>query len=131
MPRVKVEEALNEACPDCGKPLVIKTGRFGRFIACSGFPACRYTRRIVKATGAKCPECGGDLLERRGKKRGRVFYGCANFPTCKFLVNRRPLATLCPECSGLLVVSGRERAACTKCAWKGPVPKEEATPVEA
>ncbi len=109
-------EELDEPCPDCGRPLVIRTGRFGRFISCSGFPECEYRRSVVVKTGALCPICGGDLLERKTRKSGKVFFGCANYPTCSFATWDRPLPAPCPECGGLLTLAnGRQEAACVKC----------------
>jgi DNA topoisomerase I len=110
-----VEEA-NEACPRCGKPLLIRTGRFGRFISCSGFPECDFKKPFMIKTGAICPDCGGDLVERKSRKSAKVFYGCANYPTCTFAVWDRPLPVPCPECGGLLTLgNGRTEAACVKC----------------
>ncbi len=127
MPRVKVEEATDEICGLCGNAMVIKTGRFGRFLACSNFPECRHTRPIQNKTGVLCPRCGGDLLERRSKgKVKRVFYGCSRYPECDFLVNQRPLPEACPECGGLMVSAGQEGARCTTCAWRGDTPEEQA-----
>ena len=123
MPRKPVEEETDEICEECGRPMVIKHGRFGPFVSCTGFPECRNSKPIQKKTGAHCPLCAGDLLERKGK--GRTFFGCSNYPTCSFTVSRKPLPIACPECEGLLVVSGRNNAACTNCAWRGPVPEEE------
>ena len=112
----KPVEELDELCPTCGKHLVIRSGRFGKFISCSGYPECSYKRAIVNKTGVLCPVDGGDLVERRGKKTGKVFYGCANFPTCNFVVWDRPLTVPCPECGGLLTLAnGKEEAACVKC----------------
>ena len=108
-----VEEATEEVCDQCGSPMVIKTGRFGKFMACTGYPACKATRPLP--TGAVCPQCGGDLVEKRG--RGRAFYGCARYPECDFTINRRPLPDPCPECNGLMAAT-RAGAACTNCAWK-------------
>jgi DNA topoisomerase-1 len=109
-------EQLDEACPQCGRPLVIRTGRFGRFVSCSGFPECDYRRSMVVKTGALCPQCGGDLLERKARKSGKTFYGCANFPTCNFATWDRPLPLPCPECGGLLTqANGQTEAACYKC----------------
>ena len=112
----KPVEELDEACPVCGKQLVIRTSRFGKFISCSGYPECSYKRPFVTKTGALCPKDGGDLVERRGKKTGKVFYGCVNFPTCDFVVWDRPLTVPCPECGGLLTLAnGKEEAACVQC----------------
>ena len=123
MPRVRIEEPTDEICEVCGRPMVIKHGRFGQFMSCTGFPECKTTKPLLKKTGAHCPLDGGDLVERRGK--GQVFFGCSNYPECKFTVSRRPLQAACPECEGLLVVAARDNAACTNCAWKGPAPEEE------
>jgi len=110
-----VEEA-NEACPECGKPLLIRNGRFGRFISCSGYPDCTFKKPFLTRTGAVCPQCGGDLVERKGKLKGKLFYGCANYPTCNFAVWDRPLTVPCPECGGLLTLGvGKAEAACVKC----------------
>lgn len=131
MPRRKVEEETDEICETCGMPMVIKTGRFGRFLACTGFPECRTTRRILNKTGASCPKCGGDIVERRSRGRGRPFYGCSRYPECDFLTNRKPVPTPCPECSGLMVIADRDTAACTNCDWQEPMGTdvEEQAPV--
>ncbi|HEY0755537.1 MAG TPA: type I DNA topoisomerase [Ktedonobacteraceae bacterium] len=100
----KPVEEMDEPCPDCGRTLVIRTGRFGRFISCSGFPDCRYRRSVVSKTGALCPNCSGDLVERKTRQKKRVFYGCNNYPTCNFAIWEKPIADLCPQCNGLLVV---------------------------
>ena len=112
----KPVEELDEACPVCGKQLVIRTSRFGKFISCSGYPECSYKRAFVTKTGALCPKDGGELVERRGKKTGKVFYGCANYPTCDFVAWDRPLTVPCPECQGLLTLpNGKEEAVCVRC----------------
>jgi DNA topoisomerase-1 len=112
----KPVEELDEPCPTCGRPLVIRTGRFGRFISCSGFPECEYRRSMVVKTGALCPVDGGELLERKTRKSGKVFYGCANYPKCSFATWDRPLALPCPECGGLLTQGAKApTAACAKC----------------
>lgn len=100
----KPVEELDEQCPECGRNLVIRTGRFGRFISCSGFPECRYGRSFVNKTGALCPQCGGDLVERKTKQRKRIFYGCNNYPTCNFAIWEKPVPELCPNCNGLMVI---------------------------
>jgi DNA topoisomerase I len=91
------DEPTNEVCPSCGKPMVIKHGRFGKFIACSGYPECKTTKPVT--LGIACPEpgCSGELVERRSK-RGRTFYGCSAYPTCKFVLWQRPVAEACPQC---------------------------------
>jgi len=100
----KPVEEIDELCPDCGRNLVIRTGRFGRFISCSGFPECRYRRSFMNKTGALCPLCNGDLVERKTKQKKRVFFGCSNYPTCNFAIWERPVPELCPNCGGLMVI---------------------------
>ncbi len=124
MPRTKIEEETDEVCDSCGLPMVIKTGRFGRFMACTGFPDCRNTKPILNRTGVNCPRCGGDLVERRSRGGRRPFYGCSRYPECDFLVNQRPLPAPCPECSGLMVQRSRDMAACTNCDWSEPVAEQ-------
>lgn len=96
------DEPTDEICPKCGRPMVIKTGRFGRFISCTGYPECKTTRPILKDTGAKCPKDGGMVVERRSKK-GRTFYGCANYPRCDFVSWDRPVPDRCPVCGSYVV----------------------------
>jgi DNA topoisomerase-1 len=123
MPTIEIKpEPTGQMCPDCGSPLVIKLGRFGKFIACSNYPACRHTEPILVKTGAKCPRCGNDIVEKRTKKK-RVFYGCAGYKagdpnSCDFTTWKRPLPQPCPRCGGLLVEAGKNRAQCTKCGEK-------------
>lgn len=124
MPRIKVEEPTEEICDLCGRPMVIKTSRFGRFLACTGFPECRGKKSLLKKTGVSCPDCNtGELVERRGK--GRTFYGCTTYPECTFTVRQRPLPEGCPKCEGLLVAGGRDKARCVSCDYRGPVPERE------
>ena len=109
----KPVEEMDEVCPECGRNLVIRTGRFGRFISCSGFPECRYRRSFMNKTGALCPQCGGDLVERKTRLKKRVFYGCSNYPTCNFATWERPVPDLCPNCGGLMVIPrGRQDPVC-------------------
>jgi DNA topoisomerase-1 len=119
MEKIKLaDEATEEVCPKCGKPMVIKTGRYGKFLACSGFPECKYTTSFQVKTGARCPECGAELVEKRSKKK-RVFYGCINYPECQFAINFKPLPLPCPKCSGLLTLYRQKWAKCSKCDYKG------------
>jgi DNA topoisomerase-1 len=118
MPEVKTEpEVLDRPCPTCGKPLLVRIGRFGKFIGCSDFPTCRYTEPWLEKIGVRCPQDGGDLVTRRTRK-GRSFYGCANYPNCDFTSWKRPLAAPCPKCGGLLVADNRDQAACLSCQEK-------------
>lgn len=115
MPEVKTEpEMLDRNCPETGHPLVIRYGRFGKFIGCSDFPNCRYTEPWLEKVGVSCPQCEGEIVERRTRK-GRVFYGCSNYPECDFTSWKRPLANPCPECEGVLVVENKSHASCIKC----------------
>ena len=127
VPRDQIDEETDEVCEKCERPMVIKLGRFGRFLSCSGFPECRNSRPLLERVGVECPKCGGDLVERRQRgKGGRRFYGCSNYPDCDFSVNRRPLPQPCPECASMLLASGRSNAQCTSCDFRGPVPETEA-----
>ena len=125
------DEETDEICEKCERPMVIKTGRYGRFLACTGYNAednpCDNRRNIIKSSGVPCPKCGGDLVERRSRKSGRPFWGCANYPKCDFLVNTQPLPTPCPQCDGMLVTAARGRASCTVCKWKGDPPAPDNT----
>ncbi len=126
VPSSEIDEESDEFCEKCERPMVIKSGRYGRFLSCSGFPECKTSRPLLAKVGVDCPECGGDLVERKSKARGaKRFYGCANYPTCTFAVNQRPLSAICPECSKMLVSSGKDNARCNFCAYNGPVPEEE------
>ena len=97
------DEVLDEKCPQCGKNLVIKKTKFGRFIGCSGFPDCNYIKKEVKDTGVKCPKCGGRIIEKISKKR-KVFYGCENYPECDYAIWDKPIADKkCEKCGKFLV----------------------------
>ena len=127
MPRVKLEEETDEVCDDCGMPMVIKIGRFGRFMSCTGYPDCKGTKPILNKIGVACPDCGGDLVERRARGRGgRTFWGCSRYPACEFLSNRRPVPNPCPECGKMMVQQNRTTVACTSCSWQEAVSQEGA-----
>jgi DNA topoisomerase-1 len=91
----KPDQVLDELCPNCGKNLVLKQGRFGEFTACTGYPTCKYVKH--KTTGVLCPKDQGDIVERKSR-RGKVFYGCVNYPKCDFTLWNRPVAEPCPKC---------------------------------
>jgi DNA topoisomerase-1 len=93
---------------------VIRYGRYGKFISCSNFPDCRYTEAWLEKIGVSCPKDGGDIVERKTRK-GRLFYGCANYPNCDFTSWKRPLPVACPQCSGLLVIADKRNAQCLNC----------------
>jgi DNA topoisomerase-1 len=112
------EEESEEQCPKCGRKLIIKQGRFGKFLACPGFPDCRHTQAYYEKTGISCPQCDGMIVERRSKQ-GRRFYGCSNYPECDFSTWNEPSPYRCPECGNLLVYTGRERRpSCSACNKK-------------
>ena len=95
-------EVSDVACELCGRMMVVKQGRYGKFLACPGFPECRNTKPLLKDTGAKCPKCGGSIVERR-TKRGRLFYGCRNYPDCDYVTWDTPLAEPCEKCGALML----------------------------
>jgi DNA topoisomerase-1 len=94
-----LNEVTDEVCEKCGKPMWKKLGRFGYFLACSGFPECRNTKSIPLA---KCPKCGGSIVARKSKKGGKEFYGCTNFPECDFISHFKPTEENCPKCGWFL-----------------------------
>ena len=123
-------EEIGEPCPRCGRPLVKRRGRFGQFIACSGYPACSYTRPV--GIGVRCPLDGGEIVERRTRK-GRMFYGCANYPACTFTSWDRPTGRSCPICGQMLVSkrARRDAQATVLCSNKTCGYKEAPKPREA
>jgi DNA topoisomerase-1 len=115
MPEMKQgPEPIGRPCPDCGKELVIRWGRYGKFISCSGFPDCRHTEALLEEIGVKCPKDGGEIVIRKTRK-GRIFYGCKNYPTCDFTSWKQPIPTPCPSCGGLLVIANKNEAQCLQC----------------
>lgn len=125
----KPAELTKYKCQECGEAMVVRHGRSGDFLGCSKFPKCRGTRSMP--TGVKCPKDGGEIAERRSKKRGKAFYGCENYPNCDFVVWDKPVAEACPECGyvGAEAKSNKTRGAfrkCLKCAneWDVPSPDE-------
>jgi DNA topoisomerase-1 len=123
-------EPTGQTCEKCGAPMVLKSGRFGKFLACSRYPECKNTRPVP--TGVKCPEDGGDLIERR-TRQGKPFWSCSNYPRCKFALWQRPVPEKCPQCGGDFLVikkdkSGKLLKACARkeCGFKEEVREEEA-----
>lgn len=108
------DQPTGEICEICGKPMVLKTGRFGEFIACSGYPQCKNTKPIVKSTGVACPSCGKDIVARRSK-RGKLFYGCSGYPDCSQSYWYKPVNKKCPKC-GALLVEKKTRAGNLSCS---------------
>jgi DNA topoisomerase-1 len=104
--KIKVpDEETDEVCEQCGRKMVIKSGRYGKFLACPGFPECKNTKRLVKDTGGLCPKCGGRMLVRHSKK-GRVYYGCEKNPACDFMTWNEPVSEKCPQCGSTLFKKG-------------------------
>ncbi len=129
MKEIEIEdEVSDEICEKCGKPLVYKLGRFGKFLACSGFPDCRNTKPIVKDIGVACPKCKeGHVVERRSKK-GRVFFGCDRYPECDFVSWDKPSTKPCPNCSSLMVEKKSKQGIklqCTSCDYSEMVEEQD------
>jgi len=115
MPVTKTEpEKIGRACPECGHDLVIRWGRYGKFISCSNFPACRHTEALLEKIGVTCPKDGGEIVLRKTRK-GRLFFACANYPNCDFTSWKRPVSTPCPKCGGLLVLANKREVQCSQC----------------
>ncbi len=111
-----VPKKTGEKCPECGHDLVVKHGRNGKFIGCSNFPDCTYTKVLVKKIGVKCPDCkDGDIIEKVSK-RGKVFYGCSNYPDCEFAVWDKPINEKCPKCGSILVHKKNRRVDEIRCS---------------
>lgn len=126
-PGAPFEESTEEVCEKCERPMVIRTGRYGRFLACTGYNAeenpCANRRNLLNKIGVACPDCGGDLVERRARGRGgRPFWGCSRYPACEFIINRRPVTQPCPECGKLMYQKNRDTIACNSCDWQETAP---------
>lgn len=101
--KIDIEEETDEVCENCGSPMVIKYGRFGKFMACKNYPECKNTKPLVNKTGITCPKCEtGEIILRKSKK-GRVFYGCSNYPQCDFISWDKPSGDICTECSSYMI----------------------------
>ena len=114
IPVQKTLEKVGRDCPECGHELVIRWGRYGKFISCSNFPECRYTEPWLEKIGVKCPKDDGDIILRK-TRRGRIFYGCSNYPECDFTSWKRPVEEKCPSCGGLLVIANKRELICIDC----------------
>ena len=114
-----IEEESKGTCPKCGGNLLEKSGRFGRFIACSNYPDCNYTKPFSVGFACPEPECTGELVERLSKKRKR-FYGCTRYPECSFATSFQPKEGPCPACGSPVVFAGRGKSFCLRkdCGWK-------------
>ena len=112
-------ELIDEKCEKCGAQMQIRSGKFGKFVACSNYPECKNTHPIVKDIGVKCPSCGGKIVEKKSK-RGRLFYGCSNYPKCTLTTWNKPTGELCPECNAPLVWCNTKKLGdYVKCSAKG------------
>jgi DNA topoisomerase-1 len=122
MERVRIkDEPSDEVCEKCGRPMVIKLGRFGKFLACSGFPECRNSKPLLQRIGVECPTCHqGEIVERRSKK-GRAFFGCERYPDCDFVSWNKPVAVSCPRCGSPYMVEANRRGSlrCPSCGQEG------------
>ncbi len=121
------EEETDEICEKCGRNMVIKVGRFGKFLACPGYPECKNTKPLVYKTKAKCPECGGEVIEKK-TKRGTSFYGCSNYPECNFMTWDLPSDEVCPKCGKSLFRKKGNVLYCPDtegCGFTKPVPRKK------
>lgn len=121
------EEETDEICEKCGRNMIIKVGRFGKFLACPGYPECKNTKPLVYKTKAKCPECGGDVIEKKTKK-GISFYGCSNYPECNFMTWDLPSEEVCPKCGKSLFRKKGNVLYCPDvegCGFTKPVPRKK------
>lgn len=118
------EDQTDYICENCGKPMVYKYGRYGRFIACSGYPECKTVKKVIEKLGVPCPKCGGDIIVRK-TKRGKPFYGCGNYPNCTFASWSEPLNEKCPQCGEMLYKKGgkKPKIVCNTegCGYERPV----------
>jgi len=126
--KVAAPHPTGEACPQCGKPLVLRQGSYGEFVSCSGYPKCKYVKQNL-IEGMKCPKCGvGDLAERKAR-RGNIFWGCTNYPKCDFTSNNKPVAQACPKCkSPYLVEKVLKTGIYLECPNKKKAAEEEVAP---
>jgi DNA topoisomerase-1 len=126
--KIELEEDKTDIiCENCGRNMVVKVGRFGKFIACPGYPECKNVKRFVQKTGVKCPKCDGDVIVKTTKKK-RVFYGCSNYPNCDFVSWYEPVNEKCPQCGEILFKKNGKKGKifCAKegCGYEKPQPKE-------
>ncbi|MGI6586784.1 MAG: type I DNA topoisomerase [Lutisporaceae bacterium] len=117
--KIEIQDEVSDViCELCGRNMVYKQGKFGKFLACPGFPNCRNTKAIVESTGISCPKCSGELVARR-TKRGKKFYGCSRYPECSFVSWDEPVAEKCPECRSLMVKKYSRKGLEYKCTGEG------------
>ena len=115
MEQIEIQEEVTDIpCEKCGKMMVVKFGRYGKFLACPGFPDCKNAKPIIKDLGIDCPKCDGQVIERKSKK-GRKFFGCSNYPDCDFISWDKPIKEKCPKCEGVLTEKGNKKGTVVKC----------------
>lgn len=115
----KAPEETGETCPNCGNPLVVKQSKYGKFVACSNYPECKYIKPTEKKEVKEimpCPKCDGKIIERK-TKRGKIFYGCSNYPKCDFATWDEPIGKSCPNCNGILTKK-KDKIKCTNCDYE-------------
>lgn len=116
MPEKKAElEKVGRDCPKCGHDLIIRWGRYGKFISCSNFPDCRHTEPYLEKIGMTCPVCSKGEVVRRKTRKGRTFYGCSRYPDCEFTSWKQPVSEPCPNCQGTLVIENQRQVRCLEC----------------
>lgn len=124
--KINMDIETDEICELCGSNMVIKHGRFGKFMACKNYPECKNTKPIVEKIGVKCPKCGdGDIIVRKSK-RGRVFYGCSNYPDCDFVEWKKPNGEVCPECGSYMVEKVTKKESKSVCSNKDCITNQKA-----
>ncbi len=122
-------EVSDEYCPNCGEQLIYKHGRFGRFLACPTYPECKYTKKVLKETGVTCPVDKGMIVERRSRK-GRIFYGCENYPDCEFSLWNKPLPEICSQCGAVMTEVRKGKGKVARCSNKDCANEQELTQKE-
>ncbi len=129
--KIKVVRPTEELCPECGSPMVVRIGRYGKFLACSRYPECKKTIPFLVRTSVTCPRpgCNGEIVEKIGKKKRR-FYACTKYPDCDFTLNRRPLPQRCPDCGNILTTWRKNLVKCIACDYKGELDEIERVEVK-
>jgi len=113
--KIKIEDEVTDVvCEKCGRNMVVKYGRYGKFLACPGYPECKNTKPIQDQIGVKCPNCGGDIIRLKSGK-GKVFYGCSNYPECNFMTWDEPISERCPDCGSIMVKKESKKGVIKKC----------------
>jgi DNA topoisomerase-1 len=131
--RVKIKKKVIETdieCEKCGSMMVIREGRYGKFLACSAYPECKNTKPILEEIGVPCPSCDDGQVIIRRTKRGKIFYGCSNYPECDWMSWDKPVNKSCPECDSYLVEKNKKDEVILKCSNKDCKYKEKVTKEE-